>query len=193
MLPHHFLDSIPVAPHSFHPQRPARASVFSMDPVSGLALACNIIDLVGNAVKGGAAVLQVYKSVNGLSNANETITRAADSLRDIVTDLQECQSQAPENTANQKMRQISATLISQCIELQSVLDGCRSSKKWGVFSASKASAKSLRMSGKIQQLQDEIVASRDELFRWIAASTRLVTPYYYVLVRHHDPDLEVEY
>ncbi|KAI8627405.1 hypothetical protein F5Y19DRAFT_477620 [Xylariaceae sp. FL1651] len=143
-----------------------------MDPISGLALACNIIDLVGKAINGGAAVIQVYKSVNGLSSANETINRAADSLRDIVGDLQKCQSRAPDNTANQKMRQISMTVISQCIELQSLIDGCRSSKKWGLFSAGKASAKSLRKSGKIQQLQNEIISSRDELFRWIAASTR---------------------
>ncbi|KAI3325856.1 hypothetical protein HD806DRAFT_425863 [Xylariaceae sp. AK1471] len=143
-----------------------------MDPISALSLACNIIDLVGKAIKGGATVVQVYKSVKGLSNSNEIINRAADSLGVLVIDLQACQSRTPDSTANQKMREISATVVSQCAELQSVLDDCRSSKRWGIFSASKASTKSFLKSRKIQQLNDDIALSRDELFGWIAASTR---------------------
>jgi hypothetical protein len=147
-----------------------------MDPISALSLAFNIIDLVGKAVKGGAAVVESYKSVSGLNHANETIDREAASLRGIVADLQHCQSQASDNTANQEMRQISANLILQCVQLQSALDECRSSKKWGIFSAGKASAIALLKVGKIQKLQSDIICSRDELFRWIATSTRFAFP-----------------
>ncbi|KAJ8122828.1 hypothetical protein ONZ43_g1076 [Nemania bipapillata] len=143
-----------------------------MDPISAISLASNIIDLVSKAARGGAAVVEVYKSVSGLSNANEVLSREAASLRGIVADLRRCQSQSPDNTANQRMRHISATLLQQCVELQSTLDDCRSTKRWGVLSAGRASATALLKISKIQKLQSDIVGSRDELFRWIATSTR---------------------
>ncbi|KAI0415714.1 hypothetical protein F5X98DRAFT_388601 [Xylaria grammica] len=143
-----------------------------MAPLSALSIACNIIDLVAKAAKGVATVVEVYKSVNGLSNNNEIINREADSLKDIVANLHGCQSQTPYNTADQRMREISAILISKCAELQSVLDGCRSSQKWGWLSASNASAKVLLKRGKIEQIQNEMLSSQNDLFRWIAASTR---------------------
>ncbi|KAI0803873.1 hypothetical protein GGR55DRAFT_379257 [Xylaria sp. FL0064] len=70
------------------------------------------------------------------------------------------------------MREVSDILVSQCVELQEVLDGCRSSQKWALVSASNAALKILLKKGKIEQLQNDIVSSRDELFRWVAASTR---------------------
>ncbi|KAI1427092.1 hypothetical protein F5Y12DRAFT_196961 [Xylaria sp. FL1777] len=143
-----------------------------MDPISALSLACNIIDLVSKAVKGVVTVVEVYKSADGRSIANEIISREADSIRDIVADLQHCQSQPAYSTADQKIREISKTSISRCVELQSVLDGCRSSQKRGILSASNACLKILVRKGKIEQLQNDIVSSRDELFRWFAASTR---------------------
>ncbi|KAI2639330.1 hypothetical protein GGS21DRAFT_488261 [Xylaria nigripes] len=110
--------------------------------------------------------------MDDLSNSSESISRAADNLRDIVADLRECQSRARDSKASQKIEQISAIVISNWVELQSVLDECKSSKKWGILLAAGASAKSLCRSEKIQQLHNGIMLSRDEPFRWISASTQ---------------------
>ncbi|KAI1351034.1 hypothetical protein F5Y01DRAFT_283844 [Xylaria sp. FL0043] len=143
-----------------------------MDPLSALSVACNIIDLVGKAISVGKVVLEVYKSLDGLNAANESINREADGLKAVVADLQGYQSQTSYRTAEQKMQEVSDILVSQCVELQEVLDGCRSSQKWALVSASYATLKILLKKGKIEQLQNDIVSSRDELFRWVAASTR---------------------
>ncbi|KAI0192012.1 hypothetical protein EV127DRAFT_492151 [Xylaria flabelliformis] len=140
-----------------------------MTPISALSLACNIIDLVCKAVKGVNIVVEVYKK--GLSTANEVINHEVDSLKDIVAALQACQSQSHFNTADRKMRDISTNLISQCIDLQTVLDRCRSSQTQRLLSAFNASAKILRNRKKIEQLQSGIVSWRDELFRWAATNT----------------------
>ncbi|TGJ87890.1 hypothetical protein E0Z10_g860 [Xylaria hypoxylon] len=159
-----------------------------MEAFAALSVASNIIDLVGKAVKGVATVIEVYKSVDGISSNNEIINREADSLKDIVANLQDCQSQAPYNTADQEMREISTTLISKCAELQSVLNRCRSSQKRGLWSAGNASFKMWRRKTKIEQLQNEMVSSQDQLFRWIAASARklISTGVYKTLKRLED-------
>ncbi|KAI1741493.1 hypothetical protein F4680DRAFT_66370 [Xylaria scruposa] len=140
-----------------------------MDPLSALSLACNIIDLVSKAVKGVNIMVDIYRK--GLDTANETISHEADGLRDIIKDLRGCQSQPDFNTADRKMQDVSRNLISQCDELQTVLDGCRSSQTRKLLSAFKASAKLVLNYGKIEQLQNDIKSSRDELFRWVATNT----------------------
>ncbi|KAI1271005.1 hypothetical protein F5Y07DRAFT_406304 [Xylaria sp. FL0933] len=143
-----------------------------MDPISALSLACNIIDLVGKAIKGGKTVLEVYESGNGRSVVSETINREAEGLRDLIAELQSCQSQPSYRTADEKMRDISTHLMSRCVELQKVLEDCRSSQKRGLLSAFEASFRLFMKNGKIEQIQQDIVSLRDELFRWITMSTR---------------------
>ncbi|KAJ8128819.1 hypothetical protein O1611_g4813 [Lasiodiplodia mahajangana] len=142
-----------------------------MDPMSALSLACNIIDLVSKAIKGVVTIVEVSKSVDGLSNTNETLDREADGLKLIVEDLEDRQSRLSDATADQKMKETSETLVSKCKKLQTVLDGCRSSQRFGFFSATNACVKVFCKKGEIEQLQTDIVSSRDELFRWIATST----------------------
>ncbi|KAI0428022.1 hypothetical protein F5Y09DRAFT_13027 [Xylaria sp. FL1042] len=143
-----------------------------MEPLSALSVACNIIDLVSKAIKAGKTVLEMYESASGRSAVGETINREADGLKDIVADLQVCQSQPSYGTSDQKMRDISTRLLSQCVELQKVLDACRSSRKRSLVSAFDASLKLFTKNGKIGQLQRDIVSLRDELFHWITMSTR---------------------
>ncbi|KAI0535290.1 hypothetical protein GGR58DRAFT_504417 [Xylaria digitata] len=145
-----------------------------MDPLSALSVACNIIDLVDKGIKAAATVVEIYKSVDGISKNNEIINREVGSLKDIVADLQNCQSQASYNTADQNIREISTTLTSKCAELQSVVDECKSSQKRGWLSATNAYSKILRKRGKIEQLQSDIVSSQNQLSLRVAASTRTV-------------------
>ncbi|GAP87100.1 putative P-loop containing nucleoside triphosphate hydrolase [Rosellinia necatrix] len=142
-----------------------------MDPFSALSVASNIIDLTFKAAQVVKTVVEVYKSVDGLSDNTEIINRETDGLKDIVSELRRCQSQAPYCAADQDMRRISDTLISQCGELQSAVETCRSSQKWGFLSAANASLRMLRKKGEIEQLQKHIASSRDELFRWVDMST----------------------
>ena len=44
-----------------------------MEPLSGLALACNIIDLVGVAIKCGKAAAEIYSSVDGRTREHDDV------------------------------------------------------------------------------------------------------------------------
>ncbi|KAI0104231.1 hypothetical protein GGR51DRAFT_522080 [Nemania sp. FL0031] len=160
-----------VISHSSRIQSCISALSSTMDPLSALSLACNIIDLVSKAIKGVVAIVEVSKSANGVSNANETINREADGLKGIVEDLRGYQSQPAYETADRKVQEISTTLISRCDELQKVLNGCKSSRRFGILSATNAYLKVLHKKEDIEHLQNNIVSSRDELFRWIAKNT----------------------
>ncbi|KAI1178504.1 hypothetical protein F4777DRAFT_98175 [Nemania sp. FL0916] len=142
-----------------------------MDPVSALSFAVNIIDLVDKAIKGVTAVVEVYNSVDGLSAKSIVIDREAQSLRDIVKDLEDHQSHAPRNIADRRIRELSTTITSRCSDLQLVLDECKPSQKRHTTSAVRAVYKTWYKSGKIEKLQNEIVSLRKELFDWIASNT----------------------
>ncbi|KAK3370373.1 hypothetical protein B0H63DRAFT_514508 [Podospora didyma] len=48
-----------------------------MDPISGLALACNIIDIVGLAIKCGRSVVEAYSSADGTAKAVQAVDTGA--------------------------------------------------------------------------------------------------------------------
>jgi len=148
-----------------------------MDPISALSFAVNILDLVDKAIKGAKTVIEVYNSADGLNSLHQTIDNGANSVKDIVEDIQNCQAKAPYNRADDKVQQISKTILSQCHELQSVLDECRRKKPGSLVSATLATLKVWHKSQKIQEVQGRIILSRAELFNWIVISTRYVFVY----------------
>lgn len=140
-----------------------------MDPISALSLACNIVDLVGDAIKCGETVLNIYSSVSGLQEAQATVEREAGRIKDVAIGLTVYQSQL---TANAEIKKTADRIVTQCDALRVVLDHCRSKKKKSLLSAVNATARSMIKSGHIQRLQKELDFSRKELNTWIAVGTR---------------------
>lgn len=147
-----------------------------MDPVSGLSLACNIIQLVETAIKCGTAVIEVYNSVDGLPNAHKTVEREADGIADVVGHLRDHQAQLQSPGFDSEIRNLTSRIVGQCDELRRILDECRPRKRGNVFSAGRATLKSLGKTNDIQRLQRELDFSRKRLNLLITIRTQYVAP-----------------
>jgi len=148
----------------------------AMDPVSGLPLACNIIQLVETAIKCGTAVIEVYNSVDGLPNAHKTVEREAYGIADVVGHLRDHQAQLQFPGFDSEIRNLTSRIVGQCDELRRILDECRPRKRGNVFSAGRATLKSLGKTNDIQRLQRELDFSRKRLNLLITIRTQYVAP-----------------
>jgi hypothetical protein len=146
-----------------------------MDPITALALACNIVDLVGVAIKCGTTVVQAYNSVDGRHKAHQAVESETDRLKGVVITLQANQSKLAVLTAEEEIQQTASRIATQCMKLHTILDNCRA-KKSSILSASKATLKYIINSGKIEELQRGLESYRRDLNSLIAIGTRYVTP-----------------
>ena len=143
-----------------------------MDPISALALACNIIDLVDKAIKCGKTVVEVYNSVDGLQKVHKAVEDEADNLTKVVDELKFFNSRIPLTTIDTRIQTISVEIVAYSLDLQKLLDKCRSRRPGNIWSASKATFKSFLSSSEIQQLQKKLDTSRKNLNLWISVETR---------------------
>ncbi|KEZ45837.1 hypothetical protein SAPIO_CDS1658 [Scedosporium apiospermum] len=104
---------------------------------------CFTFTLVETAIKCGTAVIEVYNSVDGLPNAHKTVEREADGIADVVGHLRDHQAQLQSPGFDSEIRNLTSRIVGQCDELRRILDECRPRKRGNVFSAGRATLKSL--------------------------------------------------
>ncbi|KAJ3537472.1 hypothetical protein NM208_g6294 [Fusarium decemcellulare] len=142
-----------------------------MDPISGLALACNIIDLVDKAIKCGATVIEVYNSTDGRHQVQRSVNDELNGLADVVKHLHLHQSQLTGHIRSSKVSEAALGIVQCCTQLHAVLDNCKAKQPGSLFSAAGATLKFLKKKNEIGRLQQELTSSRKELDSWVAIYT----------------------
>src|SRR6187431_1155737 len=99
-----------------------------MEPLSALSLACNIIDLVGVAVKSVVAFTEIYGSVDGLRKAHEIIDAESTRLKDVIDHLTTWQTELEQSAADAQIQGTASRILTQCEALRKVFDECRPKK-----------------------------------------------------------------
>ncbi|KAF5005017.1 hypothetical protein FDECE_8542 [Fusarium decemcellulare] len=145
----------------------------TMDPISGLALACNIIDLVEKAVKCGTAVFEVYNSADGRHQFQRTVKEEVDSLASVVDHLQQHHSQLIGQSGSSKVGEVTSGIIQRCTELHAILDSCQARQPGSFRSAIIVVMRFFKRRGEIGRLQQELASSRKELDSWVAIYTHM--------------------
>jgi hypothetical protein len=142
-----------------------------MDPISGLALACNILDLVGKAVKCGSGVAQIYTSTDGRKKDQSGALRSVDDLLGIVKALRRSQDHYKAITPDRDLDDATSRCVHICQTLQGLLDDCKA-KPGSFFSASRAMYKISRHSSKIEELRGQLQGAWQALDSLVALKTQ---------------------
>ncbi len=135
-----------------------------MDPLSGLSLACNIIQLVDNAIQCSKAAAEIYNSADGWTRDQERAEHQLTAFEDHISALHRCQAQVGDILADDEIRKVSALFLARCDDLRERLDCCRAKRRRNVLSTAKAMAKYYwSASSDIRELQESMVDLRKQL------------------------------
>src|ERR1700761_3775458 len=114
-----------------------------MDPVSAIALSCNVFDLVDRAKKCGQTIKELYDSSTGYKTDHEDLDTITRSLETIVNNLKDVHSQVANAAADGQMQQAAAKCEALSSKMHLVLDKCKAKKKGSIRSASSATLRAL--------------------------------------------------
>jgi hypothetical protein len=96
-----------------------------MDPLTALGLVCNVLDLVGKAIKCGKTVYKLYK--DGFTEDQEDLESVAGTLESVVTGLQKAPNNA--NIRKSAMDPQIVKLLTEstklCVELRDLVKKCK--------------------------------------------------------------------
>jgi hypothetical protein len=107
----------------------------NMDPLTAIGLACNVLDLVGKAIKCGKTVYKLYK--DGFTEDEEDLESVAGTLESVVTGLQKAPNNA--NTRKSAMDPQIVKLLTEstklCVELRDLVKKCKTATSTTTTSA----------------------------------------------------------
>jgi hypothetical protein len=112
----------------------------NMDPLTALGLACNVLDLVGKAIKCGTTVYKLYK--DGSTEDQEDLESVAGTLESVVTGLQKAPNNA--NVRKSAMDPQIVKLLTEstklCVELRDLVKKCKTATSAATTSTTTSSA-----------------------------------------------------
>ncbi len=89
-----------------------------MDPVSALALSCNILDLLELGIKAGRVVKEIYKEPDGLRERHQALLDQANTLSTVAAGLQQAQSTIALSPVDARMRDVSTKCSAVCRKIE---------------------------------------------------------------------------
>lgn len=143
-----------------------------MDPLTALALACNVLQLVDQAIKCGQIVQKLHK--DGFTDDQSDLEAVADTMEGVVTALQKAPNNAnvrksaldPEIT---KLLTRSSTL---CASLRDLIKKCQPETKGSWRSAGVAALAKLVHKSEIESLKNDLETCRASLAAVFSAATQ---------------------
>jgi len=142
-----------------------------MDPFSAMAVACNVLDLIGLAVKCVVTTKQVYSSVDGRKYELAIVNDSAQNMQMICKDLQEEQSQLGLAKQDEQLKELVLCCVTNCEELEKVLAEC-TSKPRSLWGAGKTTLKLAMKSGRLDELGKKLDSCRQNLNSLISLRTK---------------------
>lgn len=142
-----------------------------MDPISTLALVCNILDLIERGVKCSSIIKDVYLSRDGLRKRHQTVLRECDTLSTVSDELSKARSQARQSPVTDEMRATAAHCQSISTAIQAVVDDCRPKKEKSLLSAAGASIRILLQQSNLEELQARLESGQRMIHSLVATKT----------------------
>jgi hypothetical protein len=143
-----------------------------MDPVTALGLACNVLDLVGKAIKCGKTVYKLYK--DGFTEDQEDLESVAGTLESVVTGLQKVPNNA--NVRKSAMDPQIFKLLTEstklCGELRDLVKKCKPKTPGSWRAAGVAALKKLVHKSDIESLEKKLETCRINLIAVLSAATQ---------------------
>lgn len=143
-----------------------------MEPVSALAFACNILDLIERGIKCGKIVYILYE--DGITKDQDDLESMADTMDSVVAGLQK----APANTGIRKSAwdpQIDRVLTKStavCAKLRDLIKKCQPETKGSWKAAGVAALKKLVHKSDIEALETDLETCRTDLSTLLSAATQ---------------------
>lgn len=145
-----------------------------MEPISALALACNIIDLIERGYKCAATIKEVHDSETGLLERHEMLVDEINTLSDIAGALDKTQQGISKSPVDARMREIAKKCLSICAAIQALVKQCKPEREGSFRSAAQASVRILLRKSDIEALQSELGSAQKMMDSLVMAKTLYV-------------------
>jgi len=133
-----------------------------MEPISALAFACNVLELVGIAIKTGKAIKEIYDSPSGTREKEQNLQEQAETLDTVLKGLQDARTEVSSGPVDSRMREISAKSIFISLAIQKVVERCKPKDK-SIISATKSVLQLWLNKSDIEDLQTELEKQQNAL------------------------------
>ena len=145
-----------------------------MEPVSALALACNILDLIERGYKCAATIKEVHDSDTGLLKKHEVLVGEIDTLSDIAGALEKTQQEISKSPVDARMREFAKKCLSICAAIRALVNQCKPEKEWSLLSAAQAFVRIRLRKSDIETLQSELESAQKMMDSLVMAKTLYV-------------------
>jgi hypothetical protein len=126
-----------------------------MEPISALAFACNILELVGIAIETRKAIKEIYDSPSGTREKEQDLQGQAGTLDTILKGLQDARTEVSSGPVDSRMKGISTKSIFISLAIQKVVEKCKRKDK-SFISATKSAFQLWLRKSDIEDLQTEL-------------------------------------
>jgi hypothetical protein len=126
-----------------------------MEPISALAFACNILELVGIAIETRKAIKEIYDSPSGTREKEQDLQGQAGTLDTILKGLQDARTKVSSGPIDSRMREISTKSVFISLAIEKVVEKCKRKDK-SIISATKAAFQLWLHKSDIEDLQTEL-------------------------------------
>ncbi|KFA48242.1 hypothetical protein S40293_07367 [Stachybotrys chartarum IBT 40293] len=142
-----------------------------MEPISALALACNILDLIDRAFKYAAIIKQIRDSETGLREKHEKLMSDTEGLSAIADELRHVQHEVSQAPVDARMREVAMQCNSICAAIQTIVEKCRRKRERSLLSAAGASIRIMLHKSDIEELQAQLESGQKMLMSLVSIKT----------------------
>jgi len=145
-----------------------------MEPLSALALACNVLDLVERGIKCGRLVCALYK--DGATDDQEALEAMADTMGSVVVALQEAPRNANirKSALDPQIDKLLARSTTLCIQLRDLVHKCQPPTRGSWKAAGLAALRKAVHKSEVEALEKDLESCRNGLVALFCAATQYV-------------------
>jgi len=145
-----------------------------MEPLSALALACNVLDLVERGIKCGRLVSALYK--DGATDDQEALEAMADTMGSVIVALQEAPRNANirKSALDPQIDKLLARSTTLCTQLRDLVHKCQPPTRGSWKTAGLAALRKAVHKSEVEALEKDLESCRNGLVALFCAATQYV-------------------
>jgi len=135
-----------------------------MDPISALALGCNVLDLLERGWKSAVAIKQIYDSKSGVAKETEVLLGEVNVLADVAEKLNSLGRDTNRDGStglDDRMKEVSTRCLSAASAIQSKIDKLRPKREKSLRSSVAAFVRMAPEKSAIEELQRELKSGQE--------------------------------
>lgn len=145
-----------------------------MEPLSALALACNVLDLVERGIKCGKLVCALYR--DGTTSDQDDLEAMVDTMDSVVVGLQTAPKNANirKSVLDPQIDRLLARSTTLCTELRDLINKCKPETKGSWKTAGLAALRKVVHKSGVEALEKDLESCRSGLVALFSAATQYV-------------------